>query len=373
MCAYYVDIRFRYQNDNPFGGDNKSHRAVLINYMNTHQNDFKDFDPLETYHFAMLVSSTSSNTLKQFYGIKVPKYNRNVDFTLPADLKMRIQNTLLKIPEISPKLKEWAGSKVEVVEETNQAPNPEANPGEVQPQMQAGGIAVPDDAYSYVYTPSSIVPSRIGFGKISTSITTYDASTDRTITYEELQRITCNIARSRLTIEHDKDESVVRMEEEKRKELIREITSYREVRSIGAINDSDLTQMDIQQLEQCRDQCKKHFEHFKTVELFKTGSVVAGTVYDTIFPNGIPISKKKRIRLDGVGSELIEVLFDMRNTTGKAFSELLNKYNFGVSNEALLGIVVLSSIFKKIKIEDREDEEAGAEEEEEEADEDEDE
>lgn len=372
MCAYYVDIRFRYQNDNPFGGDNKAHRAVLINYMNTHQGDFKDFDPLETYHFAMLVSSTSNNTLKQFYGIKVPKYNRNIDFTLPADLKKRIQNTLLKIPEISPKLKEWAGSKVEVVEENAQVQNVDANQVEAQSPEQIEGGAVPNETYPYVYTPSAIVPSRIGFGKSSTTITTYDASTDRTITYEELQRITCNIARSRLTIEHDKDESVVRMEEEKRKELIREITSYREVKQIGAINDTDLSEMDIQQLEQCRDQCKKHFEHFKTLEVFKRGSIVAGTVYDTVFPNGIPISKKKRIRLDGVGTELSEVLFDTRTTTGKAFSELLNKYNFGVSNEALLGIVILSSIFKKIKIEDRDDLD-DAEEEEEEAEDNEDE
>jgi hypothetical protein len=120
--------------------------------------------------------------------------------------------------------------------------------------------------------------------------------------------------------------------------------------------------MNIQQLEQCRDQCKKRFEHFKTLEVFKRGSTVVGTIYETLFPSGIPISKKKKIRLDGVGSELTEALFDTRKTTGKAFSDLLVKYNFGISNEALLGIVVLSSILNKVKIEDRSDDEDGEEE-----------
>lgn len=352
MCAYYVDFRFRYQLDNPFTGETaKEQKAILINYLNNHAEEFKDVDTLNDYHYAMLVATKHDNKIKNFYGIAVRNPDET-DFSLPADLKRRIQSTLLKIDSITPKLKTWA---------SDQPPEPENNPDEPaqQPAQTDAQQPVPTELNSYDnFQPVPIIPSKMVYSKSAFSLTTYDASTDRCITYDELQKLTCNLARSRLTVENNRDESVVKMEEEKRKELIREISSYREVRSIGAnMTETDISDMTIQQLEACRDTCKKYFEHFKTVEVFKRGSVVVGTLYDTIFPNGIPISKKKKIRLDGVGTELTEVLFDTRSTTGKAFSELLSKYNFAVSNELLLGIVIMSSIFKKVKIEDRSDDE----------------
>ena len=356
MCAYYVDFRFRYQLDNPFTGETaKEQKAILINYLNNHADEFKDVDTLNDYHYAMLVATKHDNKIKNFYGINI-RNPEETDFSLPPDLKRRVQSTLLKIDTISPKLKAWATEsqqEIESEDETDDEPVQPSGPVDNQPQEPSPEINTYDN-----FQPVPIIPSKMVYSKSAFSLTTYDASTDRCITYDELQKLTCNLARSRLTVENNRDESVVKMEEEKRKELIREISSYREVRSIGAsMTETDISDMTIQQLEACRDTCKKYFEHFKTVEVFKRGSVVVGTLYDTIFPNGIPISKKKKIRLDGVGTELAEVLFDARSTTGKAFSELLSKYNFAVSNELLLGIVIMSSIFKKVKIEDRSDDE----------------
>ena len=371
MCAYYVDIRFRYQTDNPFSGEQaRNQRATLINYMNTHSDEFKDVDPLNDYHYAMIVSTSVDNKISRFYGLKIAPNPNDTVFALPSELKTKIQKTLLKIPGISDTLRTWANEQVQPaaveqgqdIDEAVEDGQDENNQGAV---VEDNGLGDYGDNY---FVP--IIPSKMVYSKSSFSLTTYDASTDRCITFDELQKITCNLARSRLTVEHDRDENVIRMEEEKRKELIREISSYREVKSIGAImNETDLTDMNIQQLEQCRDQCKRHFEHFKTMEVFKQGSTVIGTIYDAVFPNGIPISKKKKIRLEGVGTELNELLFNTRSTTGKAFSDILSKYRIGISNEALLGIVILSSIMKKVKIEDRSDDEDADEEEEEEAEE----
>ena len=373
MCAYYVDIRFRYQVDSPFSGaTGRNKRAILINYLRNHASEFKSVDVYEDYHYAMIVSTKAGNKIDNFYGVRLNKNPAETDFTLSPEMKYRMQKTLMKIPGISDKLRRWANAiKQPAIEQ--EEPAIDGGDAEEDEAEDAGEGDVEMDA-GYNYQPVPMIPGKMVYSKSPFSLTTYDASTDRTITYEELQKITCNLARSRLTVEHDRDETVIRMEEEKRKELIREISSYREVKLIGAImNDHDLTDMNLQQLEQCRDACKKHFEHFKTLEVFKRGSTVVGTLYDTVFPNGIPISKKKKIRLDGVGTELSEQLFDTRTTTGKAFSDLLVKYNFSISNEALLGIVIVSSILKKVKIEDRtddEDEEVDEEEEEEAEDED---
>jgi hypothetical protein len=377
MCAYYVDFRFRYQTDNPFTGEAaKEQKAILINYLNNHADEFKDVDTYNDYHFAMLVATKHDNKIKNFYGLKIHNDEKDNNYALPKDLKNRIQSTLLKISSISPKLKAWASERDPAEEAGNEQQEEQEAAGDQQTiQPVAPSNATPgNDANSFDnFQPIPIIPSKMVYSKSSFSLTTYDATTDRCISFDELQKLTCNLARSRLTVENNRDEAVVKMEEEKRKELIREIVSYREVSAISAnMTETDISDMTIQQLEACRDQCKKYFEHFKTVEVFKRGSVVVGTLYDTIFPNGIPISKKKKIRLDGVGTELTEVLFDTRSTTGRAFSELLSKYNFAVSNEMLLGIVIVSSILKKVKIEDRSDDEDEGDGEEEDSEEDED-
>ena len=63
-----------------------------------------------------------------------------------------------------------------------------------------------------------------------------------------------------------RDETVVALEQEKKKNLIQQITRYRNVRVIAMMDDSDLNEMSLSQLEACLEQCIKYHENFKTLE-----------------------------------------------------------------------------------------------------------
>jgi hypothetical protein len=185
------------------------------------------------------------------------------------------------------------------------------------------------------------------------SLTTYDASTDRCITYDDLRKIVINLARSRISTEIVKNENVLRMEEEKRKNLMKSINEYRQIKEIGAISHSDLTKMDIPQLEICLEEVKRMYEVRKNVEVFKRGARCASTVYDWVFPEGIPISKTKCLKFNGVGDELLSTFFDERSTPGRAFGEILKKHNFHVSDELMTLVVFAGAVLGKVKVEDR--------------------
>ena len=195
------------------------------------------------------------------------------------------------------------------------------------------------------------MPNKYQFNS-TLSITNYDISNDKSISYEDLRKLTINIARSRLVPEIAKDETVLKLEQEKRKQLIQQITRYRNVRAIAALDDSDLTEKNIAELEACLEQCIKHHENFKTLELFKRGFSVGGVAYDMVFPDGIPISRTKRLKFNGVGKEILSTLFDPHTSVGLAFNNILQKHNIHVSDELLTLVAFAGICVSKVKVED---------------------
>ena len=166
-----------------------------------------------------------------------------------------------------------------------------------------------------------------------------------------MRKLTINIARSKLIPDMIKDETVIALEREKKKNLIQQITRYRNVTLIGAMDDSDLNEMNLAQLEACLEQCIKYHENFKTLEIFKRGFGVGGIMYDMIFPEGIPISKTKRLCFKGVGKEILSTLFDPHTPVGLAFSNILQKHNIHISDELLTLVAFTGTCVSKVKIE----------------------
>jgi hypothetical protein len=118
------------------------------------------------------------------------------------------------------------------------------------------------------------------------------------------------------------------------------------------MDDSDLNEMSLSQLETCLEQCVKYHENFKTLELFKRGFGCGGVLYDMVFPDGIPISKTKRLCFKGVGKEILSTLFDPHTPVGLAFSNILQKHNIHVSDELLTLIAFAGICVSKVKVED---------------------
>ena len=71
-----------------------------------------------------------------------------------------------------------------------------------------------------------------------------------------------------------------------------------------------------------------------------------------IFPDGIPISKTKRLKFNGVGKEILSTLFDPHTSVGLAFNNILQKHNIHVSDELLTLVAFAGICVSKVKVED---------------------
>ena len=85
------------------------------------------------------------------------------------------------------------------------------------------------------------------------------------------------------------------------------------------------------------------------IEALKDGIIVA--VYE--FPNGIKIPKKNKvIKLNGVGESINKLLFDRNSPLNIAYNNIIEKYDFHVSDGFLCGISILQVLASKINIEE---------------------
>lgn len=341
MSNSLYDIRFAFKFDNPFPNDpNKEYLKELKKYLSANQDKFTEVNYLNDSRYLIICPET-----KQLFGEDVR--NSKNGFAMPDTttnpLSSYVKEFILGVNGISEEMRAWASKKTSVKQKTiqNVQENTSNDNEEIQNTTEEKNY---DD-----FIP--LMPNKFSYPSTS-SITNYDISNDKSISYEDLRKLTINIARSKLIPEIVRDETVVALEQEKKKNLIQQITRYRNVRVIGMMDDSDLNEMSLSQLETCLEQCVKYFENFKTLDLFKRGFSCGGVLYDMMFPDGIPISKTKRLCFKGVGKEILSTLFDPHTPVGLAFSNILQKHNIHVSDE-LLNLVAFAGIcVSKVKVED---------------------
>lgn len=330
------DITFLFRGDNPFKDDpTRAKLRQLHNYIEENQEEFTDVNYITDSRYVSILDDT-----EELFGeaIDSPDIGNN-------PLNNYIKNFLMDIATIgdglSKELSEWAAGAVPVIVGGSNISTFEREE------------SISDNYDNYIntnYQQIPILPRK--FTAPTGVVTNYDITSDKAISYEDLRKLTVNIARSKLIPEQVKDETVIALENEKRKQLIQEISRYRNVRVIAALDDSDLTVMSLPQLEQCLEQCKQYHDNFKIQEMCKRGISTATIAYDAIFPDGIPLGKKKRVKFNGVGKEILSTLFDGRTPVGLSFSNILQKHNIHISDEILILTAFAGVIASKISLED---------------------
>ena len=346
MSVPLYDLRFAYKFDNPFPDDpNREKLKKLQKYLSANQDKFTEVNYLNDSRYLIICPET-----KQLFGKPVDGTNVSNN-----PISNYVKEFISGIDVISSEMKQWASNRTAPkLDKIIPVDDTKGNLDKLDEYSDGDDIVegLPEnavDASAYGdYVP--LMPNKYSTSLMTT--TNYDITTDKGISYEDLRKLTINIARSRLVPEIVKDETVMKLEQEKRKQLLNQIQRYRNVRAIAALDDSDLSDKNIAELEACLEQCVKYHENFKTLELFKRGFSVGGVVYDVLFPEGIPITKTKRAKFNGVGKEILSTLFDPHTSVGLAFSNILQKHNIHVSDELLTLVAFAGICVSKVKIED---------------------
>ena len=101
------------------------------------------------------------------------------------------------------------------------------------------------------------------------------------------------------------------------------------------------------------DDAKEIYETIKVTDLITKGINLFELGCNYVFPNGIKIPKKNKvIKLNGVGESINKLLFDRNSPLNIAYNNIIEKYDFHVSDGFLCGISILQILASKINIED---------------------
>ena len=191
---------------------------------------------------------------------------------------------------------------------------------------------------------------QLSLSKILEGGTMYDMYSERTITYNELRSITLNIARSLRDPKNKTTDVELALENEERRKLINAIHEFKNVTVISPYIEDDIGKMSIEQLKTIKEKCERLHSQFKVGEALKSGFTLCSVAYDTMFPEGIPISKNKRLQFGGIGEEIKNKLLDNTKTVGFSFSRFLQKHNINITDEMTFLIAMGEILTSKAKI-----------------------
>lgn len=188
---------------------------------------------------------------------------------------------------------------------------------------------------------------------------TYNWASNYTITYQELEKICLNQARKSLVSSKARSLEIEKAEIKRRNELIIAINKYFDLNEIAIdLNAREIKfdKMTIAELEILLQQCEAKFDSLKTKDLFKNGLTLIELGYNSLFPEGIPITKDKRIVIDSsVPKQLQNALFDVRSVPGQAFRQIIDKLDLHIPNGVTVGVEIVKTICKGSKIVDKND------------------
>ncbi len=182
-------------------------------------------------------------------------------------------------------------------------------------------------------------------------LTNYDITSEKPLSYEDIRKLTVNIARSKLKNTIEKSEQVLALEKEKRKQLMANIQKYKNIKVIGIMVEDDIQNMNLDQLEHTLTTCEKLFQNQKLKEMIKRGANFGSLLTSTIFPNGIKIGKNKRIKTKGAMKTIIDNVFDSQSTIGVAFQNIVEKHNWNITDEMVLMLSLGEMLISNIKVE----------------------
>ena len=342
----FRDVAYTYEYDNPFENDpQKVKLNALIKYISNHPNDFMTSD----YINKILFKSIKPEISKVFNKSVV-----NVDNIEQNPICNEVKKFIRSLNNIPKELARWAGSDSPVVEgddedeedeeecEENEENNVNNNANNNVNENENEIVRIDKNKFAYSLTEG---------------ITNYDISSNKLLSIKEVRELSINIARSLLAKNLTQDIEIQKIETKKRKDLILQIQKYKNIKKIAALLNDDITDMSINQLELCLEQCKKYHETFKLQEIVKSSLNGGKAILSAALPNGIRIGKKRIKMNSGLSDELINTLFDSTSVIGKSFDNIVQKHNFHINDDALILLKIGELFIKNIKVEDVSEEE----------------
>lgn len=337
------DIRFSYIFDNPFPNDSTEKKREFINAIRSNASVFRKYDYLKDSHFIVCEPKFDTLYNQKLNGVDVSNNSMMKD----------VKKYVSMVQGISEDLKNWCNSTTDVVEDQVAAAPVLAPIAEaVEQNNSVEETSVPQFTFNNDIVPPA---TQLSPGWQTSSYSVYDIVSNRLLTFDDIRRVSITLARASLTNENTVNAQVVALEKEKRDKLMREIGRYQKVNSIRAIMSTDVSQLNLEQLQTYLEQCKEQHEQKKISDTLLAVSNIGGTIYDTVFPDGIKISKTKKITTDGAVKELIGTFTDPTTSIGLAFSNILRKHNVKIGDEVVCLAAAASIMAKHIKIEDRTD------------------
>lgn len=178
----------------------------------------------------------------------------------------------------------------------------------------------------------------------------YDAISNRTLSYEEVIDLCFNIAKSKHVSSNVKNINLRRVEEERRRHLIESISKYLCIQGIGIVRPDDLSKMDGTALEELLTRCESRFETLKAMDVMKSGLNVGSTLVSSIFPEGIPLGRKYRLKFKNIKDTVTSTLFSPNTPTGAAFSMYLDKHHFRINNGTLIATKIVEIALNNLEV-----------------------
>lgn len=345
----YRDVRFEFLKDNPFHGDiGHAKRKQLIEYMDNHVSDFTEKQPGDISFLYI------NPNITQLFGTRL------MDNSLYANPLINYVKDFISNSVSMPETLKRTYSKVSafnvasVIEQDNDEPEedePESTPQQA-PLMESQELSDENEQFDPI-TP--IIPEKFSYNRTS-GLTNYDITTNKLLTYDDVRRLTTNIARSELTPVVQKEEYKMKLEEQKRLELQDEINQYRKIREIGALTQDDISAMTLTQLTELARAYKKAYDEKKLYTVFKKGGNILTTITSTVFPNGIRIGRDEKtgneryIQMKGAVKEITNQIFDNSSVQGHAFGNLLKKANINISDSVLAVISIFETMISNIQV-----------------------
>ena len=348
------DARFSFIRDNPFKGNyRKQQLASLKKYISNHINDFKEVDWItdsRCYNVPFNKPVFNHKILQQLDDNKLLNFHV---CTVILNISKKINNSL------HPDLIEYCQDSIangNVEEETVETQNVD-NPTEIINSDQVNNVTSNFEERTYNENDSSLfsalTSNEQNIYKDNRDETTYNLTPSKALSYKELCYLCENIARTKLITNIAKDENIIYAENREKQRLKTELKKYMKNNEIFSKLNVKIDELSVSQLNQALDQAKEIYETIKVTDLVSKGINLLELGCNYVFPNGIKIPKKNKvIKLNGIGQSINTLLFDRNSPLNIAYNNIIEKYNFKVSDGLLCTLSIVQVLASKLTIED---------------------
>ena len=336
--------------DNPFKGQRANeYKALFRQYRTNNSNEFTFVDINDSVHSHHVIHNSYSQSLSDASSFD----------DLDREIQIVVKSFFTKNSELNFDEKTLAWSTVlpyptieePIIEENQSLANANiANANDVS----GGGIGVNDLQHEPTQQIDlldlSFPASSLDFSNVNLERTSYDSASNKAISWNDVADICFNIAKAKHVNLTAKNVDLERIEKDRKTQLIEQIHKYLNISALSILNRSDLSQMSIQSLEELKSRCESKYETLKTSEALISAINVGSMITSSVFPNGIPLPKGRRLRMKSIKDSLVQTLFSSNTVTGSAFLLTLDKHNIRISNGLLIATKIGEILLDNIEV-----------------------